>query len=81
VRRSLRAAAGLGRAEAIGLARSGATVVVNDMRAALDASDVIDEIAAFFGLAPRTAKHALAGPKFLSRSADAIAPQTEVRKP
>lgn len=40
------AAAGLGRAEAIGLARSGATVVVNDMRAALDASDVIDEIAA-----------------------------------
>jgi 3-oxoacyl-[acyl-carrier protein] reductase len=40
------AAAGLGRAEAIGLARSGATVVVNDMPAALDASDVLDEIAA-----------------------------------
>jgi NAD(P)-dependent dehydrogenase (short-subunit alcohol dehydrogenase family) len=40
------AAAGLGRAEAIGLARSGATVVVNDMAAALDRSDVIDEIAA-----------------------------------
>jgi len=40
------AAAGLGRAEAIGLARSGATVVVNDMAAALDQSDVIDEIAA-----------------------------------
>ena len=39
------AAAGLGRAEAIGLARSGATVVVNDMPAALDASDVLDEIA------------------------------------
>lgn len=39
------AAAGLGRAEAIGLARSGATVVVNDMAAALDASDVLDEIA------------------------------------
>ncbi len=38
------AAAGLGRAEAIGLARAGATVVVNDMAAALDASDVIDEI-------------------------------------
>jgi 3-oxoacyl-[acyl-carrier protein] reductase len=38
------AAAGLGRAEAIGLARSGATVVVNDIAAALDASDVIDEI-------------------------------------
>ncbi len=37
-------AAGLGRAEAIGLARAGATVVVNDMAAALDASDVIDEI-------------------------------------
>ncbi|KAA8969499.1 3-oxoacyl-ACP reductase [Mycobacterium sp.] len=40
------AAAGLGRAEAIGLARSGATVVVNDLAAALDASDVVDEIGA-----------------------------------
>lgn len=40
------AAAGLGRAEAIGLARSGATVVVNDMAQALEASDVLDEIAA-----------------------------------
>jgi len=40
------AAAGLGRAEAIGLARAGATVVVNDIKAALDASDVIDEITA-----------------------------------
>ncbi len=40
------AAAGLGRAEAIGLARSGATIVVNDMAAALDKSDVIDEIVA-----------------------------------
>jgi 3-oxoacyl-[acyl-carrier protein] reductase len=40
------AAAGLGRAEAIGLARSGATVVVNDIAGALDHSDVLDEIAA-----------------------------------
>ena len=40
------AAAGLGRAEAIGLARAGATVVVNDIAAALNASDVIDEITA-----------------------------------
>jgi NAD(P)-dependent dehydrogenase (short-subunit alcohol dehydrogenase family) len=40
------AAAGLGRAEAIGLARAGATVVVNDIAGALDASDVIDEITA-----------------------------------
>ena len=40
------AAAGLGRAEAIGLARSGATVVVNDMPQALDNSDVLDEISA-----------------------------------
>ncbi len=40
------AAAGLGQAEALGLARRGATVVVNDMAAALDASDVIDEITA-----------------------------------
>ena len=38
------AAAGLGRAEALGLARLGATVVVNDIAAALDASDIIDEI-------------------------------------
>jgi len=40
------AAAGLGRAEAIGLARGGATVVVNDIASALDRSDVIDEIVA-----------------------------------
>jgi NAD(P)-dependent dehydrogenase (short-subunit alcohol dehydrogenase family) len=40
------AAAGLGRAEAIGLARAGATIVVNDIAAALDKSDVIDEIVA-----------------------------------
>ena len=40
------AAAGLGRTEALGLARLGATVVVNDIAAALDASDVIDEITA-----------------------------------
>ena len=40
------AAAGLGRAEAIGLARAGATIVVNDIAAALDHSDVIDEITA-----------------------------------
>ncbi|MBW0013860.1 3-oxoacyl-ACP reductase [Mycobacterium sp.] len=38
------AAAGLGRAEALGLARLGATVVVNDIAAGLDVSDVIDEI-------------------------------------
>ena len=36
----------LGRAEAVGLARLGATVVVNDIAAALDASDVMDEISA-----------------------------------
>ncbi|BAX99625.1 3-oxoacyl-ACP reductase [Mycobacteroides stephanolepidis] len=40
------AAAGLGRAEAIGLARSGATVIVNDIAPALEGSDVLDEIAA-----------------------------------
>ena len=40
------AAAGLGRAEALGLARLGATVVVNDTAGALAASDVIDEITA-----------------------------------
>jgi NAD(P)-dependent dehydrogenase (short-subunit alcohol dehydrogenase family) len=40
------AAAGLGRAEAIGLARAGATIVVNDIDGALDISDVIDEIVA-----------------------------------
>jgi 3-oxoacyl-[acyl-carrier protein] reductase len=40
------AAAGLGRAEAIGLARVGATVVVNDIAKSIAASDVVDEIAA-----------------------------------
>ena len=40
------AAAGLGRAEAVGLARAGATVVVNDIAAGLDKSDVLDEISA-----------------------------------
>ena len=40
------AAAGLGRAEAIGLAQAGATVVVNDIDTALNASDVLDEIGA-----------------------------------
>ncbi|OBK13673.1 3-oxoacyl-ACP reductase [Mycobacterium asiaticum] len=40
------AAAGLGRAEAVGLARLGATVVVNDIASGLDGSDVIDEISA-----------------------------------
>lgn len=45
------AGAGLGRAEAIGLARDGATVIVNDLQQALDASDVVDEIAALGGKA------------------------------
>ncbi|MGV0635476.1 3-oxoacyl-ACP reductase [Mycolicibacillus trivialis] len=45
------AAAGLGRAEAIGLAGSGATVVINDIAAALDSSDVVDEISAAGGTA------------------------------
>src|SRR4029078_12464777 len=40
------AAAGLGRAEAIGLARAGATVVVNDIAGALDKSALVDEITA-----------------------------------
>jgi NAD(P)-dependent dehydrogenase (short-subunit alcohol dehydrogenase family) len=40
------AAAGLGRAEAIGLAQAGATVIVNDIESALDRSDVFDEIKA-----------------------------------
>ncbi|MBV9513736.1 MAG: 3-oxoacyl-ACP reductase [Mycobacteriaceae bacterium] len=45
------AAAGLGRAEAIGLARAGATVVVNDIDSALTDSDVFDEITAAGGKA------------------------------
>lgn len=45
------AGAGLGRAEALGLAHSGATVIVNDLAAALDASDTIDAIAAAGGRA------------------------------
>jgi 3-oxoacyl-[acyl-carrier protein] reductase len=45
------AAAGLGRAEAIGLAQAGATVVVNDMDSALAGSDVADQISAAGGSA------------------------------
>jgi NAD(P)-dependent dehydrogenase (short-subunit alcohol dehydrogenase family) len=45
------AAAGLGRAEAIGLASAGATVVVNDIESALAGSDVVDEITALGGSA------------------------------
>lgn len=45
------AGAGLGRAEAIGLARAGATVIVNDLSAALDASDVVDTIESAGGTA------------------------------
>ncbi|MGV9858914.1 3-oxoacyl-ACP reductase [Gordonia sp. NPDC003425] len=45
------AGAGLGRAEAIGLATAGATVIVNDLPAALADSDVTDAIAAAGGTA------------------------------
>lgn len=38
------AGAGLGRAEAVGLAAEGAAVIVNDLPAALDGSDVVDTI-------------------------------------
>ncbi|WP_132992291.1 3-oxoacyl-ACP reductase [Gordonia zhaorongruii] len=43
------AGAGLGRAEAIGLASDGATVIVNDLEKSLQASDVLDEISAAGG--------------------------------
>ncbi|HWF27300.1 MAG TPA: 3-oxoacyl-ACP reductase [Mycobacterium sp.] len=62
------AAAGLGRAEALGLARLGATVVVNDMAAALDASDVIDEINA---AGAETGAKAVAVPGDISQRATA----------
>lgn len=45
------AGAGLGRAEALGLAADGATVIVNDLASSLDASDVIAEIEALGGRA------------------------------
>jgi NAD(P)-dependent dehydrogenase (short-subunit alcohol dehydrogenase family) len=62
------AAAGLGRAEAIGLARLGATIVVNDIAAALDASDVIDEITA---AGAATGSKAVAVPGDISQRATA----------
>ena len=62
------AAAGLGRAEALGLARLGATVVVNDIAAALDASDVIDEINA---AGAETGSKAVAVPGDISQRATA----------
>ena len=58
------AAAGLGRAEAIGLARAGATVVVNDIDSALKNSDVLDEIKA-------TGGHAVPVPGDVSQRATA----------
>jgi NAD(P)-dependent dehydrogenase (short-subunit alcohol dehydrogenase family) len=45
------AGAGLGRAEALGLASEGAAVVVNDLPAALEQSDVVDAITAAGGRA------------------------------
>ena len=45
------AGGGLGRAEDIGLAAEGATVIVNDLAASLDASDVIDVIGSAGGRA------------------------------
>lgn len=45
------AGAGLGRAEAIGLAAAGATVIVNDLSGSLDTSDTIDSITAAGGRA------------------------------
>jgi NAD(P)-dependent dehydrogenase (short-subunit alcohol dehydrogenase family) len=62
------AAAGLGRAEALGLARRGATVVVNDVAAALDASDVVDEITA---AGAATGSKAVAVPGDISQRATA----------
>ena len=49
------AGGGLGRAEAIGLAADGATVIVNDLDRALDASDVFDIISSAGGSAVRVA--------------------------
>lgn len=45
------AGAGLGRAEAIGFAAEGATVIVNDLASSLDSSDVLDVITAAGGRA------------------------------
>lgn len=61
------AGAGLGRAEAIGLAAEGATVIVNDLPRALDDSDVIEQITAAGGTA-----HALPGDIGESATATAI---------
>ncbi|ATD72122.1 MULTISPECIES: 3-oxoacyl-ACP reductase [Gordonia] len=63
------AGAGLGRAEAIGLAAEGAAVVVNDLPAALDSSDVIDTITA-------TGGRAIAVPGDISDSSTATAIMT-----
>ena len=61
------AGAVLGRAEAIGLAAEGATVIVNDLPRALDDSDVIEQITATGGTA-----HALPGDIGESATATAI---------
>ncbi len=61
------AGAGLGRAEALGLAADGATVIVNDLASSLEASDVLDEIRAAGGTAV-----AVAGDIAESSTADEI---------
>src|ERR1700749_1565938 len=66
------AAAGLGRAEALGLARAGATGVVNDIAAPLDASEVIDEITS-----ARAEAVAVAGDISASATADELVSQAD----
>ncbi|MDT5045413.1 MAG: hypothetical protein QOG75_1266 [Mycobacterium sp.] len=67
------AANGLGRSEAIGLARSGARVIVNDVAASLESSDVVEEVRRFSQAVP------VAGDVSTRSTADALMAAAEAR--
>src|ERR1700738_2189107 len=68
-----REALGLGRSEAIGLARSGAQVIVNDVGAALESSDVLEEVRRFSQAVP------VAGDVSTRNTADALMAAAEAQ--
>src|SRR6202049_5386998 len=67
------AASGLGRSEAIGLALSGARYIVNDVAAALESSDVVEEVRRFSLAVP------VAGDVSTRSTADALLAAAEAR--
>jgi NAD(P)-dependent dehydrogenase (short-subunit alcohol dehydrogenase family) len=67
------AATGLGRSEAIGLARAGAQVIVNDVAAALESSDVVEEVSRYTTAVP------VSGDVSMRSTADALMAAAEAQ--